>query len=57
MERATAGPFWPNPRAGPWLTEAFLRPGARHDWTDRLRDVTGAPLSGAAFARAAAAAP
>ncbi|MCI4321060.1 MAG: hypothetical protein L3K05_01990, partial [Thermoplasmata archaeon] len=29
MERAIGGPFWPNPRAGPWLTESFLTLGAR----------------------------
>jgi hypothetical protein len=54
MVRATGGPFWPNPRAGPWLTESFLAPGARYDWTERLRDVTGSPLSAGAFARGVA---
>lgn len=54
MQRATDGPFWPNPRAGPWLTESFFAPGARYDWTERLRDVTGGPLSAGPFARAVA---
>ncbi|HKV89650.1 MAG TPA: hypothetical protein VJQ43_00435, partial [Thermoplasmata archaeon] len=52
MTRATDGPFWPNPRAGPWLTSSFLAPGSRYDWTDRLRDVTGSPLSAGPFVRA-----
>ncbi|MCI4362168.1 MAG: hypothetical protein L3J77_03135 [Thermoplasmata archaeon] len=54
MVRATGGPFWPNPRAGPWLTESFLAPGARYDWTERLRDITGSPLSAGAFVRGVA---
>ncbi|MCI4370217.1 MAG: hypothetical protein L3J81_02680, partial [Thermoplasmata archaeon] len=49
MRRETDGPLWPNRRAGPWLTGAFLSNGARFDWNERLRDVTGAPLSAEPF--------
>jgi hypothetical protein len=55
MGRATGSPFWPNPRAAAWLTEAFFAHGARYDWTERLRDVTGSPLSAAPFVAAATA--
>ncbi len=56
MGRATGGPFWPNPKAARWLTESFLALGARYDWTTRLEDVTGSPLSAAPFVAAMSAA-
>lgn len=49
LRRETAGPLWPNRRAGPWLADAFLSSGARYDWTNRLAEVTGRPLSSDAF--------
>jgi hypothetical protein len=53
MGHATGAPFWPNPAAARWLTESFFASGARYDWTTRLADVTGAPLSASAFVAAA----
>jgi hypothetical protein len=53
MHRATGRPLWPNPLAGPWLSDAFLSAGARYDWTARLADVTGERLSSEAFVRRA----
>jgi hypothetical protein len=55
LRRETARPLWPNPGAGPWLTDSFLAAGARYDWTGRLADVTGESLSADAFVRAATA--
>ena len=51
MRRATGGPLWPNRRAGPWLVRSFLAPGAKFDWLERLRAVTGASLSATPFVR------
>jgi hypothetical protein len=53
MARATSGPFWPNRRAAPWLTESFFAAGARYDWAAHLADVTGHPLSATDFVAAA----
>jgi peptidyl-dipeptidase A len=36
--------LWPNRRVGPWLTEGFLRKGARYDWLELVREATGQPL-------------
>jgi hypothetical protein len=55
MGRATNGPFWPNRGAARWLTDAFFALGARYDWTERLADVTGSPLSAAPFVAAVSA--
>jgi hypothetical protein len=45
------GPIWPNRRVGPWLTERWLRHGARNDWIPWVRETTGRPLGAAAFRR------
>ena len=51
MLEECGGPLWPNVKVGPWMKENWFQHGARYDWRERVREVTGRPFSPQAFRR------
>jgi hypothetical protein len=45
------GELWPNRRVGPWLVDHWFREGTAYEWTERLRELTGGPLTAVPFNR------